>query len=59
MQLLALSFPGIEVYAASVAQASSMGAALAIHKKWNSLPVPVDMVRLKYYKVADSANMIA
>ena len=59
MQLLALSFPGIEVYAASVAQASSIGAALAIHKKWNGLPVPADIVKLKYYKVAEGANMTA
>ncbi len=52
MHLLALTFPELEVYAASVAQASAMGAALAIHKEWNSLPVPADMVKLKYYKVA-------
>jgi sugar (pentulose or hexulose) kinase len=35
MQLLAAAFPGIEIYAASVAQATAMGAALAIHKQWN------------------------
>jgi hypothetical protein len=34
-----------------------MGAALAIHKEWNSLPVPADMVKLKYYKVAGVLNM--
>ncbi|MEI9908228.1 MAG: hypothetical protein WDO71_00255 [Bacteroidota bacterium] len=38
MHLLASSFPEIEVYAASIAQATSMGAALAIHDKWNHLP---------------------
>ncbi len=58
MHLLASSFPEIEVYAASIAQATSMGAALAIHDKWNHLPVPVDMVKLKYYKVGDSLNTI-
>jgi len=52
MHLLALAFPQMEVYAASVAQATAIGAALAIHKEWNSLPVPADMVKLKYYKVA-------
>src|SRR6185436_1110685 len=53
MQLLSLSFPGIEIYAASVAQASAMGAALAIHKEWNPLHVPSDMVKLKQYKAGD------
>ena len=55
MHLLALAFPGLEVYAASVAQATAMGAALAIHQEWNTLPVPADMVKLKYYKVSDVA----
>lgn len=55
MHLLALAFPQLEVYAASVAQATAMGAALAIHKQWNTLPVPADMVKLKYYKVVDNA----
>lgn len=53
MHLLALAFPGLEIYAASVAQATAMGAALAIHKEWNSFSVPADMVKLKYYKVTD------
>lgn len=51
MHLLALVFPQLEIYAASVAQASAMGAALAIHKEWNAFPIPADMVKLKYYKV--------
>lgn len=50
MHLLAQAFPQLEIYAASVAQASAVGAALAIHKAWNSLSVPADMVKLKYYK---------
>jgi L-fuculokinase len=50
MQLLAYAFPQLEVYAASVAQATAMGAALAIHNSWNPLPVPADMVKLTYYK---------
>lgn len=58
MHLLALAFPELEVYAASVAQATAMGAALAIHKEWNAFPVPADMVKLKYYKVAGILNMI-
>ena len=58
MHLLALAFPQLEVYAASVAQATAMGAALAIHAEWNPLPVPADMVKLKYYKATDIINII-
>ena len=58
MHLLAMAFPEMEVYAASVAQATAMGAALAIHSDWNTLPVPADMVKLKYYKIAGLLNMI-
>ncbi|HYM93001.1 MAG TPA: FGGY family carbohydrate kinase [Chitinophagaceae bacterium] len=58
MHLLALAFPQLEIYAASVAQATAMGAALAIHNEWNSLPLPADMVKLKYYKDAGTLNTI-
>ena len=57
MHLLALAFPHMEVYAASVAQATAMGAALAIHPDWNTLPVPADMVKLKYYKITNIINI--
>ena len=53
MHLLAFMFPQLEVYAASVAQATAMGAALAIHQEWNTHSIPADMVKLKYYKVTD------
>ena len=49
MNLLSLSFPHIEVYAATVAQASATGAALAIHSYWNKFPKPVDLIELKFY----------
>ena len=49
MHLLAEAFPGMEVYAASVAQATAVGAALAIHKHWNSKPLPGDIIDLKFY----------
>lgn len=52
MHMLAHAFPQMEVYAASVSQATAMGAALAIHKEWNKRPVPGDMVALKYYTIA-------
>ena len=49
MNLLAEAFPEMEVYAASVAQATAVGAALAIHKHWNSKPMPADIIDLKFY----------
>lgn len=49
MHLLAAAFPEMEVYAASVAQATSVGAALAIHKHWNSKPLPGDIIDLRFY----------
>lgn len=51
MNLLAKAFPKIEVYAASVAQATSVGTALSIHQHWNSKPIPNDMIELKYYAI--------
>ncbi|OYX79785.1 MAG: hypothetical protein B7Y83_19140 [Flavobacteriales bacterium 32-34-25] len=50
MNLLAEAFPEMEVYAASMAQASSLGAALAIHKNWNTKPIQNDLIDLKFYK---------
>jgi len=50
MHLLAEAFPGIEVFTASIPQATAMGAALAIHRHWNSRPLPGDIIELKYYK---------
>ena len=50
MNLLAQAFPDMEVYAASMAQASALGAALAIHKSWNPKPIPNDLIDLKFYK---------
>ncbi len=49
MNLLSAAFPGIDVWAASVAQATALGAALAIHDEWNSLPVPSDLITLTKY----------
>ncbi|TFF34492.1 FGGY-family carbohydrate kinase [Mucilaginibacter psychrotolerans] len=52
MNLLALAFPHIEVFAASMAQASALGAALVLHKKWNTKPIPNDIIELKYYSAS-------
>ena len=52
MNLLAESFPDLEVFAASVAQATAVGAALAIHRFWNRKPLRKDLIDLTYYVVA-------
>lgn len=49
MNLLAAAYPGIDVYAASVAQASAIGAAMAVHPHWNAKPLPADLIQLKHY----------
>jgi sugar (pentulose or hexulose) kinase len=49
MNLLASAFPGIEVFAASMAQATAVGAALCIHDSWNKKEIPHDIIELKYF----------
>jgi hypothetical protein len=39
----------MEVFAASMAQATALGAALVIHSEWNSKPIPTDLIELRYY----------
>ena len=51
MFMLASIFPQIEVFAASVAQASAIGAALAIHQHWNNKTLPGNIIDLKYYSL--------
>lgn len=57
MHLLALAFPGIEVFSASMAQASAVGAALAIHKEWNPKPIPNNIIQLKYYSASQIVDL--
>ncbi|SEW51005.1 FGGY-family carbohydrate kinase [Chitinophaga arvensicola] len=57
MNLLAALFPDIEIFAASMAQATAMGAALAIHHAWNSKKMPNDLIELKYYSVTHDATL--
>jgi sugar (pentulose or hexulose) kinase len=52
MYLLADAFPSMEVYAASVAQASALGAALAMHSHWNTRNLPESPIDLKLYFLA-------
>lgn len=56
MNLLAASFPQMKVYAAAVAQASAIGAAMAIHNEWNRKPLPKDIIELKLYSNRDENN---
>lgn len=49
MNLLARAYPNMEVYAASVSQASALGAALAIHEHWNSREFPQSIVNVERY----------
>ena len=49
MNLLAKAFPEMKVYAASVAQATALGAALAIHEDWNTQNLPANLIDLKRF----------
>jgi hypothetical protein len=57
MQLLANAFPRHEVFAASLAQASALGAALAIHHSWNENPPSRDYIEVKYYPATRSLGL--
>jgi sugar (pentulose or hexulose) kinase len=49
MNLLAKAFSGMDVYGATIPQASALGAALAIHQHWNKDRIPSNLVTLKNY----------
>lgn len=55
MHLLAAAFPQLEVYAASMAQASALGAALLLHPHWNPHPLQDSLVSLQRYRPNTSA----
>jgi glycerol kinase len=57
MHLLSEAFPDIEVYAASVPQASALGAAMAVHPHWNTKQLPSDIIDLKLYSVAHNTTI--
>jgi sugar (pentulose or hexulose) kinase len=57
MYLMAEAFPNIEMYAASVAQASALGAALVFHQHWNSKPLPSDIIDMKLYSVTHQTSI--
>ncbi|HEV8508271.1 MAG TPA: FGGY family carbohydrate kinase [Chitinophagaceae bacterium] len=54
MTMLANSFRGLEIYAATISQASALGAGLAIHKNWNNDPLPADIITLKPFRNTSS-----
>ncbi|HEY8733607.1 MAG TPA: carbohydrate kinase, partial [Puia sp.] len=56
MHLLANRFSGLEVFAASLPQATALGAALSIHGVWNSKLMPKDMIGLTHYPTGQSAS---
>lgn len=49
MSMLASHYHDKKVYAAEVAQATALGAALAIHDAWNPNPIGEDFINLKLY----------
>lgn len=49
MNLMAAVFPTVEIFAASVPQASALGAAIVIHKHWNKKPLPANLIELIHY----------
>ena len=57
MYLMAEAFPNIEMYAASVAQASAIGAALVFHQHWNSKPLPSGIIDMKLYSVTHQTSI--
>jgi L-fuculokinase len=57
MQLLANSLPDMEVYAASVPQASALGAAMAIHHHWNKQSIPADIVKLQFFPAITTLSL--
>ncbi|WP_276480187.1 FGGY-family carbohydrate kinase [Paraflavitalea pollutisoli] len=57
MHLLARAYPQLEVYAASIAQASAVGAAMAVHAYWNKRSLPEELIDLKKFTApATSVN---
>ena len=49
MSGLAKAYPELEIYAATIAQASAIGAALSMHDVWIKQPRPNSLLELKYY----------
>jgi len=50
MTMLANALPGLDIYGATISQASALGAAMAIHKTWNNGSLPADIIELKRFE---------
>jgi len=57
MHALASALPDVEVYGASVPQATAIGAALAIHAQWNPRQLPAGLISLQHYAVAHDLSL--
>lgn len=51
MQYLANAFPAHQVYSATMVQGTALGAALAIHTRWNDQLLPENLLQLKRWYV--------
>jgi sugar (pentulose or hexulose) kinase len=51
MKLLGQAFPDKKVYAATLHQASALGAAMVIHDHWNPRPLPKEVIQTIDYSV--------
>ena len=49
MHLMANAFLNEELFAASMAQATAVGTAIAIHKSWNKTPISGNIIELRFY----------
>lgn len=49
MNLMAQAFPEKKILAASLHQASALGAAIAIHDEWNSVPLSQEIIQTVHY----------
>lgn len=58
MNLLAAAFPYLKIYAATVTQASALGAALVMHKHFTKQEAPASLVALKYYPANPKLEMV-
>jgi hypothetical protein len=45
------------VYAASMAQATALGAALAVHTAWNKKSIPNTLIKLQYYSAGQTVAL--
>jgi sugar (pentulose or hexulose) kinase len=58
MNLLAAAFPHLEIFAASMAQATAVGVAIAVHQSWNSKALPSDIIELKYFSAPNHSTIV-